>query len=71
MIKKQTNQTITTTHKKLVNINNDLNTYLNSLYEKNINLTEHDRKIIKQIRNKNMETLQLIDRMNYAGEVEL
>lgn len=73
MIQKETNNPITTTHKKLVNINHMLTKNLQELYDTkgNLSLTEHDRKIIRQIRDKNLETIQLIDSMIYTGEVEL
>lgn len=71
MIQKETNQTITTTQHELTNINHELTKYLKSLVSKNTSLTEHDRKIIREIRDKNLETIQLIDRMSYTWEVEL
>ena len=72
MIQDETNQTITTTQQGLTSINHELTKYLQDLYDsKNLSLTEHDRKIIREIRDKNLETIQLIDRMSYTWEVEL
>ena len=71
MIKEQTNQTITTTQQDLRHINRELTKYLKRLLEQNTRLTQSDRKIIREIRDKNLETIQLIDRMNYTQEVEL
>ena len=73
MIQEETNQTITTTHEKLTTINHELTKTLQDLYDPkgNLSLREHDRKIIREIRNKNLETIQLIDRMSYIEEVEL
>ena len=72
MIQKETNNPITTIHKELTTINQELTKYLKELYDgKNFSLTEQDRKIIREIRDKNLETIQLIDRMIYTGEVEL
>lgn len=68
----ETNNPITTTHRELTHINHELTKYLEDLYKsKNFSLTEPDRKIIREIRDKNLETIQLIDRMIYTGEVEL
>lgn len=72
MIQKETNNPITTIHKELTTINHELTKELQKLYDgKNFSLTEQDRKIIREIRDKNLETIQLIDRMIYTGEVEL
>lgn len=68
---KETNNTITTTHRELTTINHELNLYLDTLSTGNISLTEQDRKIIREIRDKNLETIQLIDRMSYTWECEL
>lgn len=68
---KETNNTITTTHRELTTINHELNLYLDTLSTGNISLNEHDRKIIREIRDKNLETIQLIDKMSYTWECEL
>lgn len=71
ILQNETNKTITTTHEELTTINHELNKYLQSLLEKNTSLTESDRKLIRQIRDKNLETIQLIDRMSYKWECDL
>lgn len=72
MIQEETNKNIiTTTHEELTTINHELNKYLKSLLEKNTSLTESDRKLIRQIRDKNLETIQLIDKMSYTWECDL
>ena len=71
ILQNETNKTITTTHEELTTINHELNKYLKSLLEKNTSLTEGDRKLIREIRDKNLETIQLIDRMSYQWECDL
>ena len=71
ILQNETNQTITTTHEQLTTINHELNKYLKQLLDKNTSLTEGDRKLIRQIRDKNLETIQLIDKMSYTWECDL
>ena len=71
ILQNETNQTITTTHEQLTTINHELNKYLKQLLDKNTSLTEGDRKLIRTIRDKNLETIQLIDKMSYTWECDL
>ena len=67
----KTMQKIATTKQELVRQNDSLNEYLDALIKEKPSLTEMDRQVIREIRDKNLETIQLIDRMNYRGIVSL
>ena len=67
----KTMQKIAATKQELVRQNDSLNEYLDSLIMEQPSLTEMDRQVIREIRDKNLETIQLIDRMNYRGIVSL
>ena len=67
----KTRQKIANTKQELVRQNNSLNEYLDALIKEKPSLTEMDRQIIREIRDKNLETIQLIDKMSYRGIVSL
>lgn len=67
----KTIQKITTTKKELLAENEKLNEFLQKLTEENVSRYEQDRAIIRKIRDQNLETIQLIDRMSYRGIVSL
>lgn len=67
----KTMQKIATTKQALIKENDNLNEYLDFLLNDKPNLTDGDRQVIREIRDKNLETIQLIDRMNYRGIVSL
>ena len=67
----KTRQKIANTKQELVRQNNSLNEYLDALIKEKPSLTEMDRQVIREIRDKNLETIQLIDKMSYRGIVSL
>lgn len=67
----KTRQKIATTKQELVRQNDSLNEYLDALIMEQPSLTEMDRQVIREIRDKNLETIQLIDKMHYRGIVSL
>lgn len=71
MIDDETNDNIRYTKQKLENVNRMINEYLETLTEKHVSLYESDRRLLMRIRDKNLETIQLIDKLNYTGVVEL
>lgn len=71
MIDDETNDNIRYTKQKLENVNRMINEYLDTLTEKHVSLYESDRRLLMRIRDKNLETIQLIDKLNYTGVVEL
>ena len=67
----KTRQKIAHTKQELVRQNDSLNEYLDALIKEKPSLTEGDRQVIREIRDKNLETIQLIDKMHYRGIVPL
>ena len=67
----KTRQKIANTKQELVRQNDSLNEYLDALIKEKPSLTEGDRQVIREIRDKNLETIQLIDKMHYRGIVSL
>ena len=68
----KTRQKIAHTKQELVRQNDSLNEYLDELLKENrLSLAEMDRQVIREIRDKNLETIQLIDKMHYRGIVSL
>ena len=67
----KTRQKIAHTKQELVRQNDSLNEYLDALIKEKPSLTEGDRQVIREIRDKNLETIQLIDKMHYRGIVSL
>ena len=69
MITQKTNQTITTIHQQLEQLNHEINVELSSIQRgENFYTIGHDRDILRRIREENIKTLQLIDHMIYTGE---
>lgn len=67
----ETTRKIENTRSMLLSINKNINDYLNDLTDKHISLYDGDRQVLRKIRDENLETIQLIDRMGYTGVVEL
>jgi len=65
MIRKETKTTTQDIKTNLIKINDSINEYLNILVHDSTSLNQTDREIIRTIRNKNIETIQLINEMEY------
>lgn len=67
----ETNRKIQNTKSMLLSINQNINDYLNELTDKHVSMYDTDKQVLRKIRDENLETIQLIDKMNYTGVVEL
>lgn len=67
----ETNRKIQNTKSMLLSINQNINDYLNELTDKHVSMYDNDKRVLRKIRDENLETIQLIDKMNYTGVVEL
>ena len=65
MIRKETKTTAQDIKTNLIAINDSINEYLNILVRDSTSLNQTDREVIRTIRNKNIETIQLIHEMEY------
>ena len=69
MVTQKTNQTITTIHQQLEELNHQINVVIHTLvHAEDSHEKGHDRELLRRIREENIQTLQLIDKMIYTGE---